>query len=284
MNTRIFFNLTVPHYLILIIFTTTSALLVLNPTLIYSTAPKLALTVVSLSFAVFGLNALNQIYDIEIDRISKPHRPIPSGKISIRSVYIFSAMSFFIAFILSLFSRTTPLVIFFVFLSVIYSVPPIRLKRYGISSNIVGGTLYGAVPFLSAAAITGSFSLAFFVFFYGAAIVLATFKDFEDMPTERRLGIRTLPVMLGYERAKQFVVYSLFSLLIFMLLSTGLIRSIFILPTLASLLLLSFIGKMNFNVKNVVSQSPNVTKGMVIIVLMEIAYGITSFFAGLPVP
>ena len=29
-------------------------------------------------------NALNQIYDLEIDRVNKPKRPLPSGRLSVR--------------------------------------------------------------------------------------------------------------------------------------------------------------------------------------------------------
>ena len=35
-------------------------------------------------------NALNQIYDLEIDRINKPKRPLPSGRISIGGASIFT--------------------------------------------------------------------------------------------------------------------------------------------------------------------------------------------------
>ena len=39
--------------------------------------------------AVFnaGSNALNQIYDLEIDRVNKPRRPLTSGRMTIRQAW-----------------------------------------------------------------------------------------------------------------------------------------------------------------------------------------------------
>ena len=46
-------------------------------------------------------NALNQIYDLEIDRINKPHRYLPSGKITIKEAWIIAATLFIISLILA---------------------------------------------------------------------------------------------------------------------------------------------------------------------------------------
>src|SRR5436305_13583826 len=42
------------------------------------------------SFLNAANNALNQIYDLEIDRINKPKRPLVTGELSIRQAWIFS--------------------------------------------------------------------------------------------------------------------------------------------------------------------------------------------------
>src|SRR2546428_12923598 len=34
-----------------------------------------------------GNNALNQIYDLDIDRVNKPKRPLPSGRLTIRQAW-----------------------------------------------------------------------------------------------------------------------------------------------------------------------------------------------------
>src|SRR3989338_8683396 len=240
---RIFVNLAVPQYLILVSLTSISAALVINPASLPAALGKLAATIISLSFAVFGLNSFNQIFDAGIDSISKPLRPIPSGEISVKAAYVFSLLSFFVAFLssLSVSMLSAELVILFILLSVAYSAPPLRLKRYGISSNIIGGTLYGAIPFMSAWAVTGgAFPVNFFILFYGLAISIATLKDFEDAETEKNLGIKTLPVLLGYERARLAMLLMIFSLLAFML--TTAFK--FAYPTLFRFLLLYGIAKL----------------------------------------
>ena len=35
-------------------------------------------------------NALNQIYDLEIDRVNKPRRPLTSGRMSIGDAWVFT--------------------------------------------------------------------------------------------------------------------------------------------------------------------------------------------------
>src|SRR4051794_24142206 len=42
-------------------------------------------------------NALNQIYDLEIDRINKPGRPLTSGRLSLREAWIFSWIAYAMA-------------------------------------------------------------------------------------------------------------------------------------------------------------------------------------------
>src|SRR5258705_9498808 len=48
-------------------------------------------------------NALNQIYDLEIDRINKPKRPLPSGRLPLREAWAFTFTTYAIALILAWF-------------------------------------------------------------------------------------------------------------------------------------------------------------------------------------
>jgi 4-hydroxybenzoate polyprenyltransferase len=51
----------------------------------------------SLSFFYSGGMCLNDLWDAEIDRVDKPFRPIPSGRISIRTAWLFTTSLFVIA-------------------------------------------------------------------------------------------------------------------------------------------------------------------------------------------
>ena len=51
----------------------------------------------------FG-NVVNDIYDVEIDKLNKPHRPLPSNKISIKNAWRFAWLLLIFGLILSLFN------------------------------------------------------------------------------------------------------------------------------------------------------------------------------------
>src|SRR5204863_99856 len=105
----------------------------------------------ALMAAVFnaGNNALNQIYDLDIDRVNKPKRPLPSGRLRISQVWWFTNITYALALVLAWF--VTPrkpaltlskghecfwLVLVAVVCTYIYSVPPMRTKRLGIWANV----------------------------------------------------------------------------------------------------------------------------------------------------
>src|SRR5437773_8762923 len=48
-----------------------------------------------------GNNALNQIYDLDIDRVNKPKRPLPSGRLTIGQAWRFTAAAYVVALILA---------------------------------------------------------------------------------------------------------------------------------------------------------------------------------------
>src|SRR5258708_26335472 len=50
-----------------------------------------------------GSNALNQIYDLEIDRVNKPKRALTSGRLSMRDAWRFTWAAYAIALVLAWF-------------------------------------------------------------------------------------------------------------------------------------------------------------------------------------
>ena len=48
-----------------------------------------------------GNNALNQIYDLDIDRVNKPKRPLPSGRLSIGEAWGFTIVTYALALVLA---------------------------------------------------------------------------------------------------------------------------------------------------------------------------------------
>src|SRR5262249_16943748 len=70
----------------------------------YGAAPREHSSPAILLYPIIGLtmaavlnaasNALNQIYDLEIDRVNKPKRPLPSGDLTLRQAWIFTWIMF----------------------------------------------------------------------------------------------------------------------------------------------------------------------------------------------
>src|SRR5258706_10649606 len=46
-------------------------------------------------------NAVNQIYDLEIDRVNKPRRPLTSGRLSMRDAWTFTWAAYAVALVLA---------------------------------------------------------------------------------------------------------------------------------------------------------------------------------------
>jgi chlorophyll/bacteriochlorophyll a synthase len=158
-----------------------------------------------------GNNGLNQIYDLDIDRVNKPKRPLPSGRLSIREVWWFTAVTYVAALILAWLVAPGGrhecfwLVAIAVVCTFLYSVPPFRTKRLGIWANVTiaipRGVLLKVAGWSSVKTIVGVepwyIGAIFGLFLLGAT----TTKDFADMEGDRRGGCRTLPIQYGVRRA-----------------------------------------------------------------------------------
>jgi len=178
-----------------------------SPTLLV--APLLGSAMAALLNA--GNNALNQIYDLEIDRVNKPKRPLPSGRLTIAQAWRFTNLTYALAMVLAWLVAPQGrhecfwLVAAAVVCTYIYSVPPLRTKRLGIWANVTiaipRGVLLKVAGWSSVKTIVGAepwyIGAIFGLFLLGAT----TTKDFADMDGDRRGGCRTLPIQYGVRRA-----------------------------------------------------------------------------------
>lgn len=190
-----------------------------------------------------GSNAINQIYDLDIDRLNKPERPLVSGALSIRQVWVFS----WICYALALFPTwlvvvypfetiaakwTAPLErheTFFIYLAgliftFVYSAPELgRTKARGMWANLTIAIPRGCL--LKVAGWTMVAPAAYYEpWFMGGIIALflmgaATTKDFADMEGDRLGGCRTLPILYGPRKAA--LIISPFFVLPWLLLPVG---------------------------------------------------------------
>ena len=174
---------------------------------------------------------INQITDIETDRINKKLFILPEGLVSLRAAYI----EFFVLIILAFFFSFTfsPLykifLLFSFILGLLYSIRPFKFKGrpfFDLLSNAFGyGFLAFSIGFLS----VKNFSLDTFlysipyIFAVGAVFVNTTIPDIEG---DRKSGEITTGVFIGAKNASLFAVF----LMLFALVSAFLMRDFICLP------------------------------------------------------
>ncbi len=158
--------------------------------------------------------AVNDWYDRHVDAINEPNRPIPSGRIPGRwglwIAIIWTGVSVLAATVLGPWGFLAALV--GLALAWAYSAPPFRLKRNGWWGNSAVGLCYEGLPWFTGAAVAlAAFPdprivLLAFLYSVGAHGIM-TLNDFKSIEGDKAMGLRSLPVILGPERALKLACY-----------------------------------------------------------------------------
>ncbi|MFO1074968.1 MAG: chlorophyll synthase ChlG [Geminicoccaceae bacterium] len=152
--------------------------------------------------------AANDWYDRHVDAINEPNRPIPSGRIPGRwGLWIalaWTALSLLVAATLG--SWGFGAAVLGLALAWAYSAPPIRLKRNGWWGNSAVAACYEGLPWFTGAAVLSAgfpgWPVVALAALYGlGAHGIMTLNDFKSVAGDRRMGIDSLPVLLGVDRA-----------------------------------------------------------------------------------
>lgn len=174
-------------------------------------------------------NGINQIYDLEIDRINKPKRPLVTGAISRKGALIFVAILYVISVGVTWIvvpdpqytwaeRLTAPLtthecIVFYLLaaiFTIMYSVPAFgRTKRMTLGANLTMAIPRGLMLKVAGWSVLASvwhwepwyIGFIFFLFIVGAAST----KDFSDMEGDRLGGCQTLPIRFGVKKAAYII-------------------------------------------------------------------------------
>lgn len=150
-----------------------------------------------------GGNVINDFFDAEIDRVNRPERPIPSGHITPNSALyyylVLSVIGLALALLVSL-----PFFALALFNFAVFTFYPWFLKRIPFVKNLAVAWL-GAVSFLAAGFIVNvSINTALQVLVATSFVVVVAreiLKDIEDVKGDTLVGLKTLPAVVGKERA-----------------------------------------------------------------------------------
>eukprot|EP00180_Rhodochaete_pulchella_P002191 Plantae.Rhodophyta-Rhodochaete_pulchella.ctg32930.p1 GENE.Plantae.Rhodophyta-Rhodochaete_pulchella.ctg32930~~Plantae.Rhodophyta-Rhodochaete_pulchella.ctg32930.p1 ORF type:complete len:472 (-),score=41.42 Plantae.Rhodophyta-Rhodochaete_pulchella.ctg32930:57-1472(-) len=181
--------------------------------------PRALLGLLSLVFGNVFIVGINQIYDVSIDKVNKPFLPLAAGSMTTRQAKAAVALSAVagLAIVRRYFSPLIfQLYAFGLVVGALYSVPPIRLRRFPLAAALCISCARGfllnfgvyhatksalKMPFAWSAPIT--FLAAFMTVF---ATVIAISKDMPDIRGDREYKVQTFASRLGPRRLAQVVV------------------------------------------------------------------------------
>ncbi len=221
---------------------------------------------------------LNDIHDLEVDRVNSPHRPLPSGIIGVNQAksyaIILSALSMVFAVLLGLWTTLTALLA--LVLMVYYNTWGKRTGLLGnivVSFNVALPFFYGGVAVGSVRPLLFTFSVLAFLANLGREVA----KGIPDLRGDQALGVRTLAVSQG-PRVAARVASSLFifaALLSFLPLAFGNL-TVFYFPGVV----VADLGFIYTAYRLLVSQNPDDVRRVKNQVLLWMLFGLIGFLLG----
>ena len=150
---------------------------------------------------------INQIADVEIDKINKPDLPIPSGELSVNQAKMIVTTA--LIFSLGLALYVTPYLLALVLLAATigwsYSMPPLYLKQHHLTAALSIATVRGVI--LNAGGflvfnylVNNSLEMPenvkiLTLFIFAFSIVISWFKDLPDIDGDVKYNIKTLAIL-----------------------------------------------------------------------------------------
>lgn len=159
--------------------------------------------------------AVNDWFDRHVDAINEPGRPIPSGRIAGRWGLYIGIVWTILSLLVAAYLGTVVLcaAILGLCLAWAYSAPPFRLKQNAWYGSAACGACYEGLPWVTGAAVMLAGALPDAKIFMMAALYsigahgIMTLNDFKAVEGDKALGLKSLPVMMGTQRAALFACW-----------------------------------------------------------------------------
>ncbi|MBC8524719.1 MAG: UbiA family prenyltransferase [Chlorobium phaeobacteroides] len=154
--------------------------------------------------------SINDYYDLELDKVNEPTRPIPSGRMTEKEAVWNSVVVCLLALCLGVFLGfyiggergliITSSIVAGLIVAYIYSAPPLKLKKNILTSAPAVGFSYSLVTWFSANALFSEirpevYWLAGLNFFMAMALIIM--NDFKSAKGDKEGGMKSLTVMIG---------------------------------------------------------------------------------------
>ncbi|MHA1984825.1 MAG: UbiA family prenyltransferase [Candidatus Hodarchaeales archaeon] len=171
-------------------------------------------------FSLSGaMNTFNDIKDIQIDKESKPERPLPRNAVSIQNAKQFTVILLFISILVSLtlFYPILGIVILLIAIGFLYS---IILQNIPVLKNLVVAFLISSPLLLSAwlvekdNLVTNKVIMNLFFISVPAFMLFEWLKDLADVEADKKYGKRTIPTIIGV-KPSAILIYLGFTFILF---------------------------------------------------------------------
>ncbi len=169
---------------------------------------------------------INDIYDIEIDKINRPNRPLPRGELSLTQAKILFVLTYGIGILISvihwlffaLSGLNVLLVVFFGFIGWLYAAWGKKSGFYGnlmVSVSFSIGLIYGAIL---NSIIIPAYIYYFFLTSFFLLLSREIVKGCEDIEGDKKEGVKTLAIRIGIKKATIFsIVFEIMAIIFFIL-------------------------------------------------------------------
>jgi geranylgeranylglycerol-phosphate geranylgeranyltransferase len=173
------------------------------------------LTAFSAAVTAAAGNVINDIYDIDTDKINRPGRPLASGRVSVQAATILYINLVFISLITAFYINIYAVIVVSA-VNVILRLYSTNLKRVPLAGNMAVAIITGLV-FIYGGIAAGNLKNAFVpaIFAFLINFIREILKDIEDIKGDAASGMRTFPVVAGIKQAKGIIFFLTLILILF---------------------------------------------------------------------
>lgn len=177
---------------------------------------KVIFACMSGSLIMAGSNTINDYFDLEVDKINRPGRPLVQELISPNFTFRLAFIEFILGILISIFICRLAFVIA-VFISLLIILYSIYLKRLPIVGNVVVSFstgmafVYGGVSVNRVRLTIVPAILAFF-YHFGREVI----KDVQDMKGDAQINAKTFPLVFG--KTKSLILITLIIVILMIML------------------------------------------------------------------
>lgn len=161
------------------------------------------------SLIAIGGYAINDVFDLEIDKINTPHRPLPAGLMTLNEAKGYSIILFVVGVtipLLNIFSNfLINIIASFIALTggILLYLYAMYFKRSGFMGNIMIGLLT-AIPFIYGGFLTLSFETMIFPALFAFLLIVGReiIKDIEDVHGDQLKNVQSVALRYGVKPAR----------------------------------------------------------------------------------